>query len=289
MLFHIPGIDIVDLNNYDLVKKIYPPPEMVNADANSEIYLIKDKISEEEELVLKTIPYKKKNRNILLLRENYILKKIQNPTVFINVLGYSKFDFSNNENISILMKYFKNGSLFDFLNKKSSQDPTNLQIIITGIAFGMMILHKHNIMHRDLKPENILIDEKSYPHIIDFGISKFLFQKKQIHHTACIGTKGYSAPEVQSGVYNEQADVYSFGMILEKISRIIHFNKNMSDMMSKCLKLSQYERPSSQEIFKKLILEPNKFKQYINFDNISTHIFEKNQIKSNLLKKIVPI
>ena len=45
-------------------------------------------------------------------------------------------------------------------------------IILIGIAYGMMILHKNNVIHRDLKPSNILIDRDGYIKLTDFGFVK---------------------------------------------------------------------------------------------------------------------
>lgn len=62
------------------------------------------------------------------------------------------------------MDHMKEGSLADLIAKESKglcsikYDNTKRQIILIGIARGMMILHNCHVIHRDLKPENILLD-----------------------------------------------------------------------------------------------------------------------------------
>ena len=72
-----------------------------------------------------------------------------------------------------------------------------------------------NIMHRDLKPANILFcDGKSngiFFKLCDFGLAKFLNDDKT--HTAHLGTQNYMAPEVFSGKYDKQCDIYSLCII----------------------------------------------------------------------------
>ena len=61
----------------------------------------------------------------------------------------------------------------------------------------MMLLHKLHIIHRDLKRENVLLDEDLYPHISDFGLSKFFDPNHSASQSISdIGTVAYMAPEV---------------------------------------------------------------------------------------------
>jgi len=90
--------------------------------------------------------------------------------------------------------------------------------IITQIAGAVRTLHRYGIMHRDLKPANILLDEDFNCYLADFGISKSPTNRKR-SQTMNVGTSMYMAPEVVEGdgMYSEQIDVYSFGIIVWQI------------------------------------------------------------------------
>ena len=138
----------------------------------------------------------------LISREIGILLRVQAPTI-VRFSSFSLTDFQGEDNITILMEYKDNGSLRDlivkeFQNQSPHQyDDTAKQIILCGIAHGMMTLHSRRVIHRDLKPDNVLIDSAYRPYITDFGLSKFLDPDNSITQSmkGC-GTEAYQAPEV---------------------------------------------------------------------------------------------
>lgn len=82
------------------------------------------------------------------------------PTI-INIIGYSKKDFNDEYNATIVMNLMKNGSLAHVIEQiRLGSGPieysnTTRQIILIGVARGMKYLHDRNIIHRYLKAENI--------------------------------------------------------------------------------------------------------------------------------------
>ena len=60
----------------------------------------------------------------------------------------------------MISEYLENGSLFDHLHKRNSQDlPTNkIYNILDSIVNAMIYTHNKDIVHCDLKSSNILID-----------------------------------------------------------------------------------------------------------------------------------
>lgn len=177
-----------------------------------------------EELAAKVINMKTDESHYkqMFSREISIMIRCRHPTI-IRFHGYSLKDFNNQSNVTIFMEYAAKGSLADFLQKIQkglSDDLVNntiRQIILVGIARGMMFLHQHKIIHRDLKPENILLDEDLHPHITDFGLSKFVDNFSQSQTQQC-GTCKYMAPEViESTHYSGKIDVYSFGILMYQV------------------------------------------------------------------------
>ena len=72
------------------------------------------------------------------------------------------------------------------------------------------------MLHRDLKPSNVLIDPLGEPHIIDFGLAKYLHSSLRLTRTDLVlGTFGYLAPErLFGGEIDEGVDIFSLGAIL---------------------------------------------------------------------------
>ncbi|KAK8849353.1 hypothetical protein M9Y10_018751 [Tritrichomonas musculus] len=224
----------------------------------------------------------------LFSREIKILLHIQHPTI-ISIQGFSFIDLNCDNNITFLMKYMEKGSLSNLFSKDGINkcNNTQKQIILIGISFGMMFLHKHHIINRDLKPENVLLDTNYKPCLTDFNLSKSFDPKNSINQSmTCCGTVLYMAPEVFYGNnYNTKIDVYSFGILMYeivsgiraykdiKIQSIPIFFKEVSEglrpqlnenmrkensglaqIIDLCLIKDPKERPTFREIFKKLSL-----------------------------------
>jgi len=75
--------------------------------------------------------------------------------------------------------------------------------------------HAANIIHRDIKPENIMYTEegeKGVIKFIDFGFAIQNHKKKSEMDIA--GTPYYIAPEVLTGVYGKECDIWSLGICI---------------------------------------------------------------------------
>ena len=72
----------------------------------------------------------------------------------------------------------------------------------------------HPIIYRDMKPANIMLQPDGMLKLIDFGIAR-TYKQESGGDTACIGTKGYAAPE-QFGTAQTDArtDIYSLGVTM---------------------------------------------------------------------------
>src|SRR5262249_26960378 len=67
--------------------------------------------------------------------------------------------------------------------------------------------------HRDLKPANIFI-ENSLLKVGDYGLCKSMSMTHRSAHTQSIGTVHYMAPEIGTGNYGKQIDIYACGILL---------------------------------------------------------------------------
>ena len=90
------------------------------------------------------------------------------------------------------------------------------------IAGAVHHAHQRGVVHRDLKPSNILVDPAGEPHVVDFGLAKFLRPRAGDGPPLTgtrdfLGTPSYAAPEQVRGEHEAvdvRTDVYALGVVL---------------------------------------------------------------------------
>ncbi|KAK8871543.1 hypothetical protein M9Y10_007275 [Tritrichomonas musculus] len=189
----------------------------------------------------------------------------------------------------------------------SKWTPTKKYICLLGIADAMRYLHQHGIVHRDLKPENVLVDENYYPRVCDFGLSRcfsFILSKSvQLSMTGKIGTPLYMAPELMmdEDKYGPGIDVYSFAILAYEIvsgkepfstrgkpiklvdlgNKVMSggrpeftegVTEKMKDLITQCWSQDYKDRPSFDEIFKKLSTDFSYLDEDVEEDEIQEYL-----------------
>ena len=277
-------------NTYKIDIKKLQPIRTLNEGAFGRVFLVRDKVSRQK-YAAKVILYSSKEESYkkMINNEISIMIRIRHPTL-ISFFGYSLEDFEGKKNVTILMEYLEKGSLAEYIKKIQScladqeYDNTHRQIILIGIARGMMFLHQNHVLHRDLKPANILLDADFHPHIIDFGLSKFHANDKSTISTHECGTTIYMAPEtIKSNKYSIKTDVYSFGILMYEVvtdktpypafkngeltdyafkQKVVEENyrpifkdpikKSIKELIESCWSSDPNDRPTFEELFNKL-------------------------------------
>jgi hypothetical protein len=117
----------------------------------------------------------------------------------------------------VVMEYVGGESLSSILNRH----PNGVGIDLArqwfgGLAAAIGYLHDHGIVHRDLKPGNIFLEAGAIK-VGDYGLCKFIGGSQRTGQTQSVGTVHYMAPEISTGNYNRQIDIYAAGVILYEL------------------------------------------------------------------------
>jgi Protein kinase domain len=128
--------------------------------------------------------------------------------------------------VVLVSEYAPDGSLKDWIGRHGGRAPSVVAAVemTRGILAGLEHLHTRGIIHRDIKPENVLLLGAT-PRLADFGISRVL--KSTGKNTFIAGTPHYMAPEAFNRRRNQQADLWSVGVMLyQMLSGRLPFDGN---------------------------------------------------------------
>ncbi len=183
----------------------------------------------------------------------------------------------------LVEEYIEGKSLEDII--KSSKKPISLRrsvLIMEQLADILSYIHSKGIIHRDIKPANIIVQEYDDIKLADLGIGKVISELiHEIYRTLSfqeveeskivVGTWDYIAPEIKKGKeVTSKADIYSYGMVFYELLTLKKpdipyrppslLNKRvpltLDELIEKCLKSDPEERPSAQEIYNILHIQP---------------------------------
>jgi hypothetical protein len=114
----------------------------------------------------------------------------------------------------VVMEYIAGEPLSVVLNRHPQGLPAELvQQWFLALARAVAYLHDHGIVHRDLKPGNIFLENGTLK-VGDYGLCKFISGTQATRQSQSVGTVHYMAPEISTGNYNKQIDIYAAGIIL---------------------------------------------------------------------------
>jgi TolB-like protein/cytochrome c-type biogenesis protein CcmH/NrfG len=118
------------------------------------------------------------------------------------------------------MKFVEGGQL-DAVVRREPMSLRHAAELIAKVARTVHYAHEHGILHRDIKPGNILLDQKSEPHLTDFGLARLVETESTVTRTLeVLGTPSYMAPEQAVGnnaAVSSATDVYGLGAVLYQI------------------------------------------------------------------------
>ncbi len=136
--------------------------------------------------------------------------KLNHPNI-ISVYGFVDY-----QGILGIAMELSDGETLEKLIDKQGKLPLSQTIsIVKQVLAGVGFAHQKGFIHRDIKPSNILIDSSGTIKIMDFGISKSIYEKSITKTGTKIGTIFYMSPEqIRAEEPTNQSDIYSIGITM---------------------------------------------------------------------------
>ncbi len=145
-------------------------------------------------------------------REAKTVQELRHPNI-VQVLDFG----SAGGRHFIVMDYIEGKPLDETIQLGELTLKRALRIEI-GAALALHYAHEREILHRDVKPSNILVDDDWKPHLIDFGLARFVRETRKVTRSRRIhGTFGYIAPERFKSTHADtdpRADIFALGVVL---------------------------------------------------------------------------
>jgi eukaryotic-like serine/threonine-protein kinase len=114
----------------------------------------------------------------------------------------------------VVMEYIAGETLSVVLNRHPNGiNPDLAREWFLSLCRAVAYLHDHGIVHRDLKPGNVFL-ENGMIKVGDYGLCKFISGSHRSAQTQSVGTVHYMAPEISTGNYGKQIDIYALGIML---------------------------------------------------------------------------
>ncbi len=134
--------------------------------------------------------------------------KLTHPNI-VPVYGFT----DDNGVLGIVMEFVEGETLEKIISRKKQMDPKEALNILKQILQGVGYAHSKGFIHRDIKPSNVIISKEGVVKIMDFGISKSMFDKGITKTGTKIGTILYMSPEqIRADEPTRQSDIYSIGV-----------------------------------------------------------------------------
>lgn len=194
------------------------------------------------------------------------------------VVKFERFlEASGDDPPALVFEFCEGGSLADLLQEQGKLDPATAVSTIVQIADALAMIHELTYAHGDVKPENILFSRDRIPRLADFNSARAIAATTR---SVVPFTPGYAAPEhVKTGRPSQKGDVWSLALALyeavkgeplfeadlfkyqEKLAalegegeaRAETEDRELDEVLARCLRLNPDERPSMRELEDMLI------------------------------------
>jgi eukaryotic-like serine/threonine-protein kinase len=136
--------------------------------------------------------------------------QLSHPNI-VPVYGFA----DDHDLLGFVMEYVNGETLEYRIDKIGRFNVFDALQVMKQVLNGTAHAHSKGFIHRDLKPSNIIFTQDGIAKIMDFGISKSIYDNKGITKSGVkIGTLLYMSPEqIKAYEPTQQSDIYSLGII----------------------------------------------------------------------------
>jgi formylglycine-generating enzyme required for sulfatase activity/tRNA A-37 threonylcarbamoyl transferase component Bud32 len=142
-----------------------------------------------------------------------------------NIVGILDRGRTSDGTFYLVMPFISGLPLDEYAAELVQKDYRALEKILklfVRAAGALHAAHAQNIVHRDLKPSNLLVDEWGEPHVLDFGLAKFMDGLQNERQTLLtmtgqvVGSLAWASPEqtASGSEVDARSDVYALGVML---------------------------------------------------------------------------
>ena len=116
----------------------------------------------------------------------------------------------------LVQSYVDGYDLTKYMTQASCYNEGSMWHFLSRMISVLSYVHSKKVIHRDIKPANIMQRKSNGDYVlIDFGASRNVDEGWSESTMTCIGSAGYSAPEVGTGTAYYNSDIYSLGATCE--------------------------------------------------------------------------
>jgi eukaryotic-like serine/threonine-protein kinase len=126
------------------------------------------------------------------------------------------YGFTDDQNLLGFVMEYVNGETLEYrIDKIGRFHIFDALQVMKQVLAGAVYAHSKGFIHRDLKPSNIIFTQEGIAKIMDFGISKSIYDNKGVTKQGVkVGTLLYMSPEqIKAYEPTRQSDLYALGII----------------------------------------------------------------------------
>ena len=221
---------------YDIDQKV------LGSGSYGKVFKACDKKDKTLEIAIKVINKSKLDPEDLesLKNEVKLMQQVDHPNI---VKYYETYD--ETKYIYLCMELCTGGELFEKVTKRKKPfSEYEAAEVMRDLLKALQHCHSQCIIHRDIKPENIMYGHDGLVKFIDFGFA--IAQHKARSQMDICGSPYYIAPEVLTGSYGHECDLWSLGVTLyQLLTGMMPFDGSGQSEVFKKIKKGHFTMPNS--------------------------------------------